>query len=1165
MVFQLSMFVFVTVITLNLTMAHPDSFSFPTIITSRKNYVTPNRSTSCLVHKDPCLTLNEYANEPDKHFINNTTFYFYFGDHELNTHLWLKNLHSIAFRGLSDDKLSSIVSSASITWEKCENIEISLIVFTLTGNFTFILVFNQTHFIHLSNISILGNENSGCSSIMSQDSTIDIIDSRFVGLLGLSGAALMVSGSNITFAGNNSFISNVATFGGAIHLTRSMLFMNGTNLFMNNTAMDSSERILDDTLCKVSIEVVNFQNNGSGGAIFCDNSTLTFDEDSNFIDNSAKHSGGAIATVNVSTVTTQGLVLFDRNSAIHSGGALTLLNTKLQSCGSISLTNNRADFGGALHMVRSEISFNDDNNVITFQNSTTFRHNKAMKFGGSIGTHNSLLQFVGNVLFDGNTADIGGAIALYGTTKLILKPELNIYFILNHANKTGGVIFVQDVASCQNSVVDECFFSIIDKNVSLIFLDNSAKEAGTVLYGGKLGKCGHYCRSSSNLDICRNRVGLNYCNTTGAIDVFKMISTMPPDNNSISASISSDAEQISFCHHNCTKDHCNISVYPGQSFNVSLVAFGQANLSVTPAKVLVDSNDERYRLSSKNHEINAACSNVSYRLYTATSAASTTVQYKLYHDNPCKSLVTGVNLSITVLPCPLGFSLSKTDVLPEGTCVCNTLLQKFTNHCYIDDFSIERRKNNFWVSQQDDKSGLVLHQSGCPFDFCKINSVNVTLAKPYVQCDFNRTGVLCGVCIENHSLVLGSLHCISCSNNFIALTLSFALAGIALIAVIFLLRLTVAVGTLNGLIFYANIVQANCDAFFPRNTINFFTVFIAWLNLDLGIETCFYDGMDIYAYSWLQFVFPFYVWFLIASLILISHYSQTIAKSLGQNPVAMLATLLLMSYSKISKAIITPLSGTYLTYTFPSESHHVVWLYNGSVDYIKDSKHLVLAIFAVLIFLLLFLPYTLLLLCGHWVQACSHWWFLSWINKIKPFMDTYYAPYKDNARYWTGLLVLARGGLFLTIASNAIGSGRVNLLAISSVATALAVMKGRVYKKHYNDILDSSFVLNLCIFSVATFYIQEEESGSQYILSGVSVGTAFVIFVGILIFHLYLQLEGTNVVKKSVVYFTTKYQQLNMLFGIGTGSHPRRDTELVIVPSTTTIQLREPLLESEDA
>ena len=91
-----------------------------------------------------------------------------------------------------------------------------------------------------------------------------------------------------------------------------------------------------------------------------------------------------------------------------------------------------------------------------------------------------------------------------------------------------------------------------------------------------------------------------------------------------------------------------------------------------------------------------------------------------------------------------------------------------------------------------------------------------------------------------------------------------------LVAVIFILWLTVSVGTLNGLLFYANIIQANHQAYFPRVTtrVKFFTIFISWLNFDLGIETCFYDNMNIYAYSWLSIA--------VGSIILACRYSRSV-------------------------------------------------------------------------------------------------------------------------------------------------------------------------------------------------------------------------------------------------------------------------------------------------
>ena len=401
----------------------------------------------------------------------------------------------------------------------------------------------------------------------------------------------------------------------------------------------------------------------------------------------------------------------------------------------------------------------------------------------------------------------------------------------------------------------------------------------------------------------------------------------------------------------------------------------------------------------------------------------------------------------------------------------------------------------------------------------------------------------------------------------------FALTGIiiAIIAIIFLFQLTVSVGTLNGLFFYANIIQGNHQAFFPRAKINFFTVFISWLNLDFGIETCFYDGMDIYAYSWFQFLFPFYVWFLVGCIILASRYSQSIAKRLGKNPVAVLATLLLMSYSKILSAVIIPLTWTYLTYyTASNETKSVVWMYDASIPYFGEPKHIALGLFAILCLAIFVLPYILLLLFGHWLQGCSNWWILSWLNKIKPFMDAYHAPYRKHTRYWTGLLLITRLGLFLSFANN---SESVNTAAVASVTVALLAIRFRVYEHFYNDVIESSFILNLGIFSVATLMFSlneksEDAAKNQLILSRISVSIAFTTFLGILLFHISLVLKSSNIWKNYMLPFIQKSLLLSKILRITPAKDQTREedknaAELQALPTSTEIDvdLREPLLE----
>ena len=88
------------------------------------------------------------------------------------------------------------------------------------------------------------------------------------------------------------------------------------------------------------------------------------------------------------------------------------------------------------------------------------------------------------------------------------------------------------------------------------------------------------------------------------------------------------------------------------------------------------------------------------------------------------------------------------------------------------------------------------------------------------QCNYNRSGLLCGKCSDNLSLVLGSSRCLPCSNSYLALLPAFAFAGIALVLLLLVLRLTVATGTINGFIFYANIVAANSAIFFQPKVTN---------------------------------------------------------------------------------------------------------------------------------------------------------------------------------------------------------------------------------------------------------------------------------------------------------------------------------------------------------
>ena len=315
--------------------------------------------------------------------------------------------------------------------------------------------------------------------------------------------------------------------------------------------------------------------------------------------------------------------------------------------------------------------------------------------------------------------------------------------------------------------------------------------------------------------------------------------------------------------------------------------------------------------------------------------------------------------------------------------------------------------------------------------------------------------------------------------------------------------------------------------FLPVESTDPLSVFIAWLNLDFGIETCFYNGMDAYTKTWLQFAFPTYLWLLVGLVILVSHFSQRFANLLGSNPVSVLATLILLSYTKILRTFIIAVYITYLEY--PANYNRMVWLHDANIDYLVG-KHIPLFLVAVLVFFL-FLPYTLLLLFGQWLQAISHLRLFSWVKsaKLKPFTDAYHAPYKAKHRYWPGLLLVLRFVLLLVFAFNPQQDTNINLLAIlvgAGVLQLWAWVSSGVYKNWCLDALEGSFVLNLIILVGATYCVKLTE-GDQLVVGYTSVSIALATFIGILTYHIFQQLRHTKLWKK-VPKLNLKVKKLSM-------------------------------------
>ena len=369
-------------------------------------------------------------------------------------------------------------------------------------------------------------------------------------------------------------------------------------------------------------------------------------------------------------------------------------------------------------------------------------------------------------------------------------------------------------------------------------------------------------------------------------------------------------------------------------------------------------------------------------------------------------------------------------------------------------------------------------------------------------------------------LQCGTSKCKKCSNVYLLLLLPILLYGFGLVVLLLKCNLTVSMGTINGLIFYANIIQVNNKVFFPPGNISvpgyILAIFIAWINLDLGIEVCFTESLSTFARTWLQFLFPIYIWLIVGLLILVCRYSTTVSRLTGSNTVQVLATLFLLSYAKLLRTTLNAFSP--ITITDSNNTEHLRWLLDGNYGFLHW-PHLALFLVGLLTLVAHLIPFTALVLLGPTLQAHADYRVLGWVTRFKPFIDAYQGPYKTKYRYWTGLMLLVHVFLFAVFAANALGDPNVNLLTISLTILVMLiawVKIGRAYRMSPLNGLELFYLMNLGITATATQYLRatSDTNTQQQVLSLIMVGSALIVFISTLIYHCYSELTKTNRGKK---------------------------------------------------
>ena len=978
-------------------------------------------------------------------------------------------------------------------------------------------------------------------------SEISITGSVFINNTARNGIGGVIFASDSTFViiERCAFTGNEAHIAGVMYLQRSSITIGQSKLYKNGVSSTNIEN---------GFAIVALYNSSS---TFIDYNEFQDNHGSLLAYNAILHFKGQTDFYNCTSLRRP-----EQNVILHEGGGISAYSSHLIFQGYTNFTLNHAKYGGGLFAVESTITISTENSqftqqVIAMHNNTatssaggmylfqstlqikegkvSFVENYAFEKGGGVFALNSDISLVpyathtnSSLLLAENIARFGGGFYLEGTSKLNVYSSSSIIILRDNYAEEGAAIYVDDytkVDTCYATPTNitpatECFLYILyphnlslsdTRTESILFHNSNTTAVTSTIFGGLLDRCAS--RSlSGNIQLSKtideqNVNGLRYLLSASNI-------------NNIN-SITSEPVQVCKCSNglpDCTIRSLSIQVRKGESFTIQVAAVNQVRTPIEEAKIFGILHSTQGEINqNQKAQMTRNCTDLAYTVRSYVDSETLT----LYADGPCKDAEVSrlsVNVNFSTCTCPVGFEPSSKTIDTSCDCVCNSLIRDYVEDCQLSTSSFVRNQTNSWLSYttKNNKS-IYIVGNVCPFGFCRTSStlIRINLNNENgadVQCSEGRTGMLCGSCAANYSISLGSTRCIRCPDNwyllFVVIIIGSILAGLGLAISIMAINFTVSVGTINGFIFYGNIVDVYDNIFLPFDRTTFPTLVIGWLNLNPSFDMCLVKGLDMYARTWFRFIFPAYIISIVIVILVISHHSPRFARLIGKrNPLATLATLLLLSYTSIVEISLIAMTPETLQYITSNGSYDtIVWKPDGNMRFF-EAKHATLFFFA-LILVILSIAYNILIFSWQWIIRLPKLWILKWTRnqKLNLFIRVHHAPYSDQHRYWTGLLLLVRALLIITSTFTETIDPKISLLTLNIALGALFLLKMTLAKKVYKmwpvDALEVVMIFNLFVLASVSWYALDD-ANTRRTASYISISITFILLLCVIGYHIY--------------------------------------------------------------
>lgn len=854
----------------------------------------------------------------------------------------------------------------------------------------------------------------------------------------------------------------------------------------------------------------------------------------NFTSNHARHGGGVLVLISTHTVVVK------RNSKVVFEDCVWKNNSAIFSS-AVDVTGNEG-FAGVVFLDFSKCCF-VSNRVCPISKmiyDPSGRHATVTHYGNSAFLVTSIkvhftgyahfidnkgtaltvsagvASFSNNMIatFTGNKGVRGGAISLLSSAYLKVRTNSTFSFVENKASIRGGAIYSSTIG--QHDLHEHisalgCFIHVVQwygntaSNVKFVFSQNDVdghnSNHGNSIFASSLLSCASSCSS-------------DYSNIS-AEDALRCIAKFEFSNSTAQNEVSSSGFNF------VLTDALPLVVIPGKIFTLPLV--------ITDAlHNMVHSTLRAYVKSNSNITIDSAYTFISEKSMKLYGMPGDTCQLVLERVG---YRTIDMQFTVSLAECPPGF------VMDRNACVCASSINQ-------DYPGIEKCRDSlyqafilrgYWVGyDSNNASEDTLLTAHCPLNFCTYDSgaikyyyelpaiANSTHLNNFI-CDEKRTGLLCGKCLDNHSVYFHSpdYKCgpnSKCSIGPLLYFISELIPLLILFLIIIIFDIKFTSGKYNGFIFFAQVVDyIAVDA--PEVTsiqhsqwvqsINSVSLFIyrvfnlRFFSFD-SLSFCLWRGaemLDIITFKFVTILFAFFLVVVVYMLLNVFNYNRFCRLwSKRLSVIHGLSTFLVMCYAlcvQISFQILTPRR----LFGKGGKVVHLQVLYSGDIVFFSK-HHAIYAIPAVLCIAAIVVIPTLLLL---WYPSGQRLLGLCKISetrcmklidklipvhRIQPFLDSFQGCFKDNFRFFAGLYLAYR---LCILACEFFSVDRTQFYVMIEtvfVVILLAHSMAQPYRKKSHNVVDSILIAILALINASSLFIYTHTTEIRF-LKGLYVLSVF--------------------------------------------------------------------------